>query len=338
MELKVDQKQEVLGALFSKLEHPVLPVGPAGEWDCLGMSEPTIVRDGSIYRLYYEGLGSADNSWRVGLATSPDLIHWTKHSHNPVLGPNPDLPWANTDVLEPYVMKDGPIYRMWYTANLYDTSERSEIGYAISRDGLCWEMIAEPAISFDLLAKSPAGFTGASEPAVIKRPDGRGWIMYFQAWRDGISHVGYAVSDDGVRWTIPGECNPVIESGDGKEWDSPGTAGPDVAYHHGCYYLFYNSWRAPGGEGIGLAASRDGLRFTKFPGNPILTPSSHPDGWDRHSVYEPGIWVSESAEVALLFGGLYSWNGRYDETTKLQIGAAFGRLPDVPDAPGAWGR
>jgi predicted GH43/DUF377 family glycosyl hydrolase len=325
-----------LGRQFWKFENPVLFVGEQGCWDGLAISEPTLVWDGELYRMYYEGLGSADKSWRVGLALSRDLVNWKRHPDNPILVPQDTLDWCDKDVLEPFVMKIDDQYHMWFTANLADTAERSEIGYARSADGLTWNVEPEPCISFAQLEESGTRFTGASEPAVIRRPVFGDWIMYFQTWRYGISHIGYALSDNGESWTIPKEGNPVIRAGLAETWDGTGVAGPDVAIHQGTYYMFYNSWRNPEGAQIGLAVSPDGVHFARFPGNPILSPTPslgkalYQVPWDQHSVYEPGIWVDANGGVVVLYGGLRLDTGAYDEKTRLQIGAAFGRLPDIP--------
>ena len=323
------------GCLLSKLEYPVVPVGPSDAWDCWQVSEPSIVFDGSEYRLYYEGLGRQDKSWRIGYAASKDLIHWQRASHNPVLEPDPSLEWADEDVMEPFVLKDGDVYKLWFTADWHAT-ERTEIGYATSPDGIRWTIAREPVISFELLRRCGLGFTGASEPSVLRRRGARDWVMYFQAFRDGISHIAYAVSEDGLSWTIPAYHNPVIEaSGGSEEWDSAGVAGPCVEYHEGRYWLFYNSWRSRHrgrSERIGVAWSKDGTNFARFHDNPILSSSDDPLKWDHASVYEPAVLLADDGSLSLFFGGScrYTTPAGKTETKELQLGLAVGELPRAP--------
>jgi predicted GH43/DUF377 family glycosyl hydrolase len=84
--------------------NPVLsPNTDISAWDGKFVMHPWVVKDGATYYMYY----SAHNSvlpQRIGLATSPDGINWTKSPANPVIGP----------VGEPSVIKVGNTWHMWY--------------------------------------------------------------------------------------------------------------------------------------------------------------------------------------------------------------------------------
>jgi len=56
---------------------PALPVGAPGDFDERFASDPCVLRDGDEWVMFYFGL-SADGHAREGVATSPDLIAWTK--------------------------------------------------------------------------------------------------------------------------------------------------------------------------------------------------------------------------------------------------------------------
>lgn len=67
----------------SNAGNPVLPKGVGAEWDNDELLEPWgLMKVGDTYHLYYNTLGTATRE--VGLATSPDLIHWTKSPDNPL--------------------------------------------------------------------------------------------------------------------------------------------------------------------------------------------------------------------------------------------------------------
>jgi predicted GH43/DUF377 family glycosyl hydrolase len=72
----------------------------------------------------------------MGHAFSPDGIHWTKSSPNPVLDLGPSGSWDDSHVEDPSVIKDGDLYKMWYAG--YD-GIIYRIGYATSNDGISWE-------------------------------------------------------------------------------------------------------------------------------------------------------------------------------------------------------
>jgi predicted GH43/DUF377 family glycosyl hydrolase len=311
--------------LFFKFEHPVLEVGKSGSWDSLGISEPVVIRDGNVYKMWYEGLGNKDNHWRIGYATSSDGIHWTKHGI--VLDIDTYLAWCSEDVLEPWVMKDGQYYKMWYTGNFKD-STRTEIGYAFSEDGIVWKKHPSPVLSLKQLQSTFINgekVSGASEPCVIK--NGKQYVMYFQAEFTGMrgSHISYAVSNDGIEWNIPQRNNPVIFPGGDDEWDRGGVAGPALVRYNRIWLMFYNGF-GPGKSHIGMAVSINGINFDKFPGNPVIVSSSNPEKWDYASVYEPAVILNGNV-IHIWFGGFRTWTGKYDENTKLQIGYAVGRIP-----------
>lgn len=64
-----------------------LKVGSPGEWDDYGTSKGSIIQFQNIWYLMYTGIKKSESGLiqRIGLATSSDLLHWTKHPENPVL-------------------------------------------------------------------------------------------------------------------------------------------------------------------------------------------------------------------------------------------------------------
>jgi len=56
---------------------PALPVGVAGDFDERFASDPCVLRDGDLWVMFYFGLAS-DGHGRESVATSTDLVSWTK--------------------------------------------------------------------------------------------------------------------------------------------------------------------------------------------------------------------------------------------------------------------
>jgi hypothetical protein len=77
---------------------PVLAARPDG-WDNLHIWSPTILKRGGTFYMYYTGVSSAPQGGtpvqRIGLATSTDLLHWTR-SDRPVFS-GAMVPWAFSD-------------------------------------------------------------------------------------------------------------------------------------------------------------------------------------------------------------------------------------------------
>jgi hypothetical protein len=120
--------------------NPILDLGPPGTWDDWTVSSPTVIFDDTEYKMWYQAYDSAGIR-RTGHAISDDGIVWEKHPSNPVLDVGPPGAWDSYVAGGPDVIFDGNIYRMWYAGCKLaaDGTTRSEIGYAVSRDGILWE-------------------------------------------------------------------------------------------------------------------------------------------------------------------------------------------------------
>jgi predicted GH43/DUF377 family glycosyl hydrolase len=160
-------------------------------------------------------------------------------------------------------------------------------GWAQSPDGPLSRYAGNPLLS--------KGATGSYDqlkigPRAILREAPNVWKMWYEAVPGGNqSTTAYATSSDGLVWTKYAG-NPIMSpsvawegSGGANHEDSP-TA---ILKEDGIYKLWYhgisNTTRA-----IGYAESRDGLAWTKYAGNPVLTPG--PNGaWDADTVCEPRV-------------------------------------------------
>src|SRR3954465_15185691 len=65
--------------------------GPSGSWDDLAIWIGSVLAHGSGSDLLYNGVARAEGGLvqRIGLATSDDLVRWTKRPANPVLEADP---------------------------------------------------------------------------------------------------------------------------------------------------------------------------------------------------------------------------------------------------------
>jgi predicted GH43/DUF377 family glycosyl hydrolase len=138
--------------------------------------------------MWYSG-GQDFYSHRIGYATSPDGISWTKYAGNPVLGPEHAGSWDDVMVWFPHVRKGAGIYHMWYAG--YDGS-RTRVGYASSPDGISWQVNGYNPI-LDLGSSGEWDDDSVNEPCVLMV--GSEWKMWYLGFEDvgaGIAHIGYA--------------------------------------------------------------------------------------------------------------------------------------------------
>jgi predicted GH43/DUF377 family glycosyl hydrolase len=143
-----------------------------------------------------------------------------------------------------------------------------------------------------LLTKGPNGSYDQLKigPRAILREAPNVWKMWYEAVPGGNqSTTAYATSPDGLVWTKYAG-NPIMSPS--AAWEGSGGANHEdsptsILKEDGIYKLWYhgisNTTRA-----IGYAESKDGLAWTKYAGNPVLTPG--PMGaWDADTVCEPRV-------------------------------------------------
>jgi predicted GH43/DUF377 family glycosyl hydrolase len=130
------------GITWTKYPSPVLTLGPAAEWDgrCIG-SKSVIREPDGTFTMFYSGYGTAN---QIGLATSPDGIHWTKDPANPVLRVTTEM-----FATDPVVIRDGSTYKMWYACgNPADSyPQKFHICYATSQAPDSTPPIVEPVVT-----------------------------------------------------------------------------------------------------------------------------------------------------------------------------------------------
>jgi predicted GH43/DUF377 family glycosyl hydrolase len=219
--------------------NPVMTHGST--WDINGIETITVIKDGATYKMWYEGEDiSGDNT--IGYATSSDGINWESYSGNPVFS----VAWDNAGTKEPWVIKDGPLYKMWYTSQ--SESEISSIGLATSSDGIIWQRQgAGPVMSPSLSWESGEGF---GNPRVIKNQSGY-TMVYCAHDQSGNIRIGHATSSDGIAWTK--NDNPILEAGAGNDWDSLGI-GPDaIVEDDSNFKLWFIGADSLGTKKVGLA-------------------------------------------------------------------------------------
>jgi predicted GH43/DUF377 family glycosyl hydrolase len=118
-------------------------------WDQHELGWPSVVKDGSGFRMYY-GAQTKDG-YAIGLATSTDGIHWTKYNDpkttdeeyaesDPVLVAGAD--WEYNKVDRPRVTWSPDGWVMIYQAGI----KIEERGLALSNDGISWEKYTENPI------------------------------------------------------------------------------------------------------------------------------------------------------------------------------------------------
>ena len=106
------------GIRWTKEPQPALPLGPKGSWDEQSHAGPCVLKLEDGFHMWYLGSGTYNGktAWRIGHATSPDGLHWTKSGTDPVLDIGKPGDWdGGTFMSFDIIFRDGKLL-FWYAA------------------------------------------------------------------------------------------------------------------------------------------------------------------------------------------------------------------------------
>ena len=259
---------------------PVLTHGQAGAADSFSAGDPTVLKDGATWKLWYTGDDSSKK--RIAYATSLDGVHWTKGGK--VIAP--EDPGANANysfgAFAPSVFKTAPnAYRMLLTGRklVSGSTFQTKIMDASSSDGITWSA-PSPAVN-------PAGnsskfdYSNLDAPHVVADPGaGSSSFKLYYAGNtvdaNGNFHtrIGYATSSDGNSFGKVAGAQPggsVLDVGAAATpFDARSASGLSVAAAPGstpAMVGFYDGLRGSDFKRrLGLATSASGATWSKVAG------------------------------------------------------------------------
>lgn len=202
---------------FAGPSTPVLTGGGAGAWDEFVREKVVVIEESGAFRMWYVGHAAGGQaSSKVGYATSPDGITWTRHPGNPIIS----RPSQDQDIS---VLKVAPNnYVMYVEVN------NDHIDLFTSTDGIAWTEYAGNPVR--TVAASPVVWHEASD-----------WFMLYEHMAGERLEIYLATSPDGRTWT-DSPSNPVLSQS--------AFCVPDSVVKDGdTYHLYYHegdggSWHA----------------------------------------------------------------------------------------------
>ena len=189
---------------------------------------------------------------------------WVFEPKNPVLG------GALGVCFDPYVIKSGSMYKMWFSWR----SLRA-IGYTESNNGTVWnspEVVLRP--NGDV-----AGQTDVNRQCVVVR-DGT-YHMWFTGQTNRNSEIYYATGKDGKHWIHAGS-GPVLSPA--TAWEKTSIMSPNVLWDakNSRFRMYYSAGEQYEPDAIGFAVSKDGIDWQRND-MPIFTADSE-ISWERAKV------------------------------------------------------
>lgn len=265
--------------------------GIDGAFDSRYALSPSVIFKNGLYKMWYVGF---ENIWTgrytIGYAVSEDGVAWNAYIKNPVLSAGSG--WESSQIWLSVVTPD---LVMYYSGS---DGARWSVGVATSTDGLHWTKYSNnPILNIGNTGDwDDANVWGVS---VIKMgpSDYRMWYSGNRA--TGQTKIGYATSTNGLQWTKY-QGNPVLAPSS-DVWESQKVYVPRVIYANGVFHMFYLGSSSSNNTQIGYAFSSDGIQWTKYSNNPVLTVGSSGD-WDSFSLIDHCVILQEDV-LRIWYGG-----------------------------------
>lgn len=161
-----------------------------------------------------------------------------------------------------WILREGDLYRMWYTGFEKDSSPLLKLGYATSRDGINWTRYDKNPIYEDHWVE---------DMMVVRHKDT--YYMFAEGKGD---QAQLLTSPDGIKWKRVGQLD--VRKVNGKPIE-PGPYGTPTAWvENDVWYLFYERRDL----GIWLATSNDMQVWTNVQDEPVI--SLGPNDYDKEQV------------------------------------------------------
>ena len=304
------------------LPRPVLSHGPAGSADSFSAADPSVLKDGSTWKMWYTGDDSSKK--RIAYATSLDGVVWSKGGK--VIAPEDPGVSANLQfgAFAPTVWKTASGYSMLLTGRKLVGGGvfQTKILKTTSTDGISWAG-PSPAVN-------PSGsntnfdFSNLNSPDLLQDPGAASPFKLYYSGNtidaNGNFHtrIGLATSNDGNSFSKVNGSQPggsVLDVGAlGTAFDARQASGLSVAAPPGGnpkFAGFY--WGTRGSDfkpRLGEATSADGSSWTKVP---VLVPPNggalfalgNPASFDNGGERDPSV-LYDAGAYELYFTGIDS--------------------------------
>jgi predicted GH43/DUF377 family glycosyl hydrolase len=326
------------------IQTPVVDHGPPGSADSFSAADPSVLKDGSVWKMWYTGDDSSKK--RIAYATSVDGITWAKGGK--VIAPEDAGVSANIafGAFAPTVWKGSAGFSMLLTGRklVSGSTFQTKIQAATSSDGITWSA-PNPALN-PSGTSSNFDYSNLNAPDLLQDPASASpYKLYYSGNTvdaNGNFHtrIGLATSSDGNSFS---KVNGAQSGGSvldvaaaGTAFDARQASGLSVAVPGGATPSFVGFYSGTRGSDftlrLGEAASSDGSAWTKVPvsgsAGPggALFPDAVGSAFDRGGRRDPSV-LYDAGTYDLYYTGLNSGGTRsigFASTPQL----AVTKLPD----------
>jgi predicted GH43/DUF377 family glycosyl hydrolase len=264
------------------------------------------------------------------------ITGWTDGPYNPVLG---DYQGAGA-MISGYFDNATSSYRIVYE------------GTNMNQPGFGWtECVCQASIAAPPPAPSGALTRYSGNPLIANGPELYDYVHAgphtvlkmgptdYRMWYEAIlqsnnyTTVAYATSTDGLSWTKYAS-NPVMSPDGMNSWEKGEVSPNSVLYEDGIFKMYYHGggYVTPdkpntrqGGAYIGYATSPDGINWTKYSGNPVLSPDPS-SSYDSNQCSEPRVFNLSTLGLGTGYRMYYSSQNL--PSTTMDVSLSMATSPD----------
>ncbi len=218
---------------------------PSSGWEDM-INRNCVLKIGETYKMWYTGQARGHSF--IGLAESADGLAFRRVGTEPILFP--ERPWEGASVMNPCVLFENGVYRMWYSAG--ETYEPNVLAYAESADGVQWRKSPINPI-FVPMPQNEYERDRIGGCQVLPHKE-LGYLVFYIGYHDvNTACICCACSPNGVTGFRRCRMNPLVAPDRGA-WDADACYKPSALYdaEKDEWRIWYNG-RTGGTEYIGLA-------------------------------------------------------------------------------------
>jgi beta-xylosidase len=258
--------------------------------------DPSVIRFGEHYFLYYSIKGTEHQGWAVGIAQSTDLERWEKVAELlPAKGTAEEKGIAAPGAR----VLDGKVHLFYQT---YGNAHRDAICHAVSTDGIHFDRDPSNPI-FHPVAAWNVGRAIDAEVFPFKDK-----LYLYYATRDPqmkVQMLGVASADlhsDFSRscWTDLCPDGPILKPE--HPWEQDCIEAPTICQHGDDLFMFYAGAYNNAPQQIGCAISHDAVHWHRISDLPLLR-AGKPGEWNSSESGHPGVFVDHDGTTWLFFQG-----------------------------------
>jgi len=267
--------------------NPVIPKGPAGQWDMQAVFWPIVsVINDTFYLTYLGNNNHPTNPVNIGLAISTDGYSFIKSNSNPILS-------GDGAGFDAYQTDGGPLYfnnSIWELYYSGQSAPPSDIGTVIGKATANnphgpWNRNNDTLLTVGSAGEWDSDFI---TPVSLVENNSELFLYYFGGdnWPFGSHKIGLAISTDaGATWskydntsttTAPyAESDPVLSPGP-YSYDNLSIWGGSVIKIDTLWEMYYSGENNGNQLSICIAKSENGMSWIKSLNNPIFEPYQDP--------------------------------------------------------------